>query len=473
MQPTPALIGAVALMTACGFSETIITAQDYAIDSDVALESALKEVKSIPSDTINVIGDSVKFVKDDTLNAVNGVKAVFEGAAPRETVHEKNGRTVSGAWDVSSEIQQRIYKVSVSTGNLMLAKAADKGARIIDVRPFFDAVEFAEGATAYYLPATQRLIARQTVDNLLLMEDVLAQYQSAQHNLLGRQVEIETKFVEVSQNTLNELGFNWEFLDKDGGDLRLFDNLSLPGQALFEKGLRTASQAINAASDPSSLQISSAVSESLRLSLAIQALEQSDDADVLSAPRVVARDGSTAIIQVGEEEMIPKSFDARNSQTSPYIEHSDWENEMMGVTMEVTPEIREEGLIDLELHPKVVELSGQDSYEIAVDAQVVNNSNNTKSDRPGLVGELPYTRVRELETRVTVADGSTVGMGGLIYDKLETFRDKVPVLGSIPLIGRLFRSEGERSQKRNLMIFVTATQVDINGRRSADMVMSK
>jgi len=74
---------------------------------------------------------------------------------------------------------------------------------------------------------------------------------------------------------------------------------------------------------------------------------------------------------------------------------------------------------------------------------------------------------------VTVADGSTVGMGGLIYDKLETFRDKVPVLGSIPFIGRLFRSEGEKSIKRNLMIFVTATQVDVDGRRSADVVLNK
>ena len=47
---------------------------------------------------------------------------------------------------------------------------------------------------------------------------------------------------------------------------------------------------------------------------------------------------------------------------------------------------------------------------------------------------MPYYRLREMETQLTVADGSTIGMGGLIYDKLETFRDKVPVLGSIPLI---------------------------------------
>jgi general secretion pathway protein D len=78
-----------------------------------------------------------------------------------------------------------------------------------------------------------------------------------------------------------------------------------------------------------------------------------------------------------------------------------------------------------------------------------------------------------MTTLVTVADGSTVGMGGLIYDKMETYKDKVPVLGSIPLIGRLFRSEGEKTIKRNLMIFVTATEVDVNGRRSADLAMKK
>jgi type II secretory pathway component GspD/PulD (secretin) len=88
---------------------------------------------------------------------------------------------------------------------------------------------------------------------------------------------------------------------------------------------------------------------------------------------------------------------------------------------------------------------------------------------PQINGSLPVFRVRKIETSMTVADGSTVGMGGLIYDKLETYKDKVPVLGSIPLIGRLFRSEGERSVKRNLMIFVTATQVDVNGHRASDV----
>ena len=207
---------------------------------------------------------------------------------------------------------------------------------------------------------------------------------------------------------------------------------------------------------------------SLNWSLAIEALEQSGDSDVLCAPRVVTRDGSTAVIQVGEERMIPKSFEVNNQDTSPYVEHADWDLELMGVYMEVTPDIRDEGKIDLELHPKVVDLLGFESYDIVPKY----SSDDVTLDSP-VPATLPYLRIRELTTRMTVADGSTVGMGGLIYDKLETFRDKVPVLGSVPFLGRLFRSEGERSVKRNLMIFVTATQVDVDGRRSADVALKK
>ena len=86
---------------------------------------------------------------------------------------------------------------------------------------------------------------------------------------------------------------------------------------------------------------------------------------------------------------------------------------------------------------------------------------------------LPYLRIRELETRVTVADGNTIGMGGPIYDKSQSFNDSVPLLGKIPFLGRFFRSEGSRSIKRNLMIFVKASTVDLDGETQADVAMNK
>ena len=85
-----------------------------------------------------------------------------------------------------------------------------------------------------------------------------------------------------------------------------------------------------------------------------------------------------------------------------------------------------------------------------------------------LFAKMPYFRRRSVETQVTIADGSTVVMGGLVDETTETFRDQVPILGDIPYLGRLFRSEGTRSVKKNLVIYVTAKQVDASGMSVAE-----
>ena len=81
---------------------------------------------------------------------------------------------------------------------------------------------------------------------------------------------------------------------------------------------------------------------------------------------------------------------------------------------------------------------------------------------------MPFFEIRSVQTRVTVADGSTVMMGGLVDERVETFRDQVPILGDIPYLGRLFRTEGSRSVKKNLVIYVKATQVDERGMTRED-----
>ncbi|MDD3276114.1 MAG: hypothetical protein PHP93_03575 [Kiritimatiellales bacterium] len=477
------LVGSVLLITSTGFSEILITAQDYAVDSDVVLESAVSEIKSAPRDTADVIGDSIKSVSDEVITASKGVAAVF-----KKDLHAKAQKSgelaVENAWDSSNDILFRSYTVSDEIGSVLMSGVNDGAGEdngdgsSVDVSGFFKDIKFPRKTSAYYLPKLNNLFVRQTLENILNIEDVLADYQDARQELMGHQVEIEAKFVEVNQNTLNELGFKWNFAGKGtstasgatvangSGDANLAKNIFLPAQDILNQGLRTAASALGAGAASDTLTLTKSVG-SLQWSLVINALEQSDDADVLSAPRVVVRDGGTAKIRVGEEQMMPKSFDVDNQSTSPWVIPSDWNLELMGVQLEVSPQLREGGLIDLKINPQVQELVGYDSY------QLVPSYTGGVTSTVELNTTLPYYRLRKMETQVTVADGSTVGMGGLIYDKLETFRDKVPVLGSIPLIGRLFRSEGEKSVKRNLMIFVTATQVDVNGRRSSDLALKK
>ncbi|HPR82803.1 MAG TPA: hypothetical protein PLD51_03005 [Pontiellaceae bacterium] len=475
-----AVMGITALLLATlqnGNAELVTTAQDYAVDSDVVLESAVREVKSIPQDTANMVGDAVKMVSDETATAVNGVKAVFR-ADPIEKNEKAAALEIADAWDSSNDVIFRSYKVSEAVGTeLTTGKDAAPGTTV-DVSGYFSGIQFPKGTSAMYRPEFKRLFVRQTLQNMLSIEDALAEQHNAKRELMGKQVEIQTKFIEVGQNTLNELGFNWTFDNLNGGDMKIAENLSLPaGQSIFGTGLRTAAGAVGAGTASDSLAF--VKNGRLDWTLVIKALEQSDGTDVLSAPSITTRDGKTANIWVGEQRSVPKSFAAKQQNTSIYIEHSDFSSDLMGVQLEVTPELRKGGLIDLDLKPKVIDLVGYDNYQITPgNAQITrmavgNTTIATNVPLPDLFGQLPYFRLREMTTKVTVADGSTVGMGGLIYDKKETYKDKVPVLGSIPLIGRLFRSEGEKTVKRNLMIFVTATEVDVNGRRAADLAMKK
>ena len=473
------LIGSALLIASTGFSEVLITAQDYAVDSDVVLESAAREVKAIPVDTVSVVGDLIKFVKDETITAAKGIAAPFK-EDPHARVQKRGELAVENAWDTSNDILFRDYNVSDEIGEVLMTAAGEATGPSVDVSDFFVNVTFPKKTSAYYMPKNGHLLVRQTMANILEIEDVLADYQDARRELMGHQVEVEAKFVEVGQKTLNELGFRWSFdglgdaLDAFGDPLdnrmKLLDNLYLPSQDIFNEALRTTATAIGSGVNPAAVMISKTAG-GLRWNLFISALEQADDTDVLSAPRIVTRDGSTASIKVGEEQLFPQAFDVNSKQTGPFVEPIDWENQLMGVELEVTPELREGGLIDLEIIPKVKEFVGYDSY--AVVPKNVGTGNKPTPATDTIHASLPYFRIREIETRVTVADGSTVAMGGLLYDKLETFRDKVPLLGSIPYIGRLFRSEGEVSTKRNLMIFVTATQVDVNGRRASVLALQK
>ena len=502
-----------------GFAEAIITAQDCAIDSDVVLESVVREIKSAPRDAVNAVGDGVNFVADEFATLVNGVKAIAK-SNPIDKVEKEGLLEVANAWDSANDIVFRSYKVTDEVGKELMQGAASDGTTI-DVSAFFTGIPFPKKTSVYFRPDFNRLFVRNTLENILSVEDVLAEQHSAVRELMGKQVSIETKFVEVNQSTLNELGFNWKFDGKgrwnangtpNGNvDGNVFENLILPaGTDLFVDGLRTAGRvaalnavipglnvakqaAFGAATADSDTFAIRKTEGSLRWTMLINAMEQSDDTDVLSAPSITTRDRNTATIKVGESRTVSTGFDVNSAETSLYVEHDLEPDFLVGVSLEVTPEIRSDDLIDLELKPKVLDLIGYDTYQAHPSADMffdgnVNNGTGFMAlwanplsaldpdgarDIPATTGSLPYYRLREMETQVTVADGSTVGMGGLIYDKLETFKDKVPVLGSIPLIGRLFRSEGEKSVKRNLLIFVTATQVDVNGRKASELALKR
>lgn len=128
----------------------------------------------------------------------------------------------------------------------------------------------------------------------------------------------------------------------------------------------------------------------------------------------------------------------------------------LGPTLDVIPHVSSDGYtIQMNLIPTVTEFLG---YEDP--GQFTSQVGNIQQPTP-----LPRFRVRQVTTSSIVWDGQTIVLGGLISESLVKVRDKVPFLGDLPLIGRLFTSEGSLSKKKNLVIFVTPTIIDPAGNR--------
>ena len=130
----------------------------------------------------------------------------------------------------------------------------------------------------------------------------------------------------------------------------------------------------------------------------------------------------------------------------------------IGPVLDVIPVVLSDGYtINLTLIPSLTEFIG---YDASPSIPGINNANVITV--PTI---LPRFTVRQVVTTVNIWDNQTVVLGGLISSSVTSQKDKIPVLGDLPLLGRLFQSQSKVSVKKNLMIFVTATIVDPAGNR--------
>lgn len=356
-----------------------------------------------------------------------------------------------------------------------------------DVKSSFPEIKFPEGSSVTYRPNLQKLFVYSSPSAKKELIQTLDALNLAEVQRMAEQVEIETRFVEFTEGALAELGFNWsDTLDGDamkvGGDWSVQDGENLFSDALrsvpFDRpqslsgDLSAGAGSWNIAriedlfsTQAGTLGIGGRVGGSA-VDLLLQALDQTSGADVLSAPRVVTLSGVSALIKVGQEHSYPTVYEAGESQgTVLHVRYEDFEETLLGVEMKVTPVIKGDE-INLTLNPRITELTSWEQFELApADSSYTYYQYRIgqQFEHDAVVARLPVFKRRELKSEVNINDGATVGMGGMISQTTEAFNDKVPVLGSIPLVGRLFRSEGERTVKRNLMIFVTAKKVQPNG----------
>lgn len=223
----------------------------------------------------------------------------------------------------------------------------------------------------------------------------------------------------------------------------------------------------------------------------IRALSQKKGVDLMSAPSVTTRSGQRATVEVIREFIYPTEFDppqipqtvgsatggisgvagvggGGSSGAFPVTPTTPTAFEMrpVGVRMEVDPVIGPDGYtIDLNLAPEVTEFEGFVNYGSPINTSSINGFTGQPTLvelTPNVINQ-PIFSTRKVTTAVTVWDGQTVAMGGLIREDVQDVEDKVPILGDIPILGRLFQSKAEDHFKRNLMIFVTAKLIDPSG----------
>src|SRR5213075_2703996 len=214
----------------------------------------------------------------------------------------------------------------------------------------------------------------------------------------------------------------------------------------------------------------------------IRALNQKKGIDLLSAPKVTTKSGQRAIIEVVREFRYPRTY------TQPQVPQigttttvvggvvpvvvtpttpQDWETRNTGVTLEVEPVVGGDATtIDLNLVPQVVEFEGFINYGspiFGVNPNLISGTTVPTILLTENVINQPIFSTRKVTTNVSVWDGQTVVIGGLMREELQKVEDKTPIIGDIPLVGRLFRTNVDQHIKRNLVIFVTARLVTPGG----------
>lgn len=171
----------------------------------------------------------------------------------------------------------------------------------------------------------------------------------------------------------------------------------------------------------------------------LSALETENDIKLVSNPTVVTMHNQEAKISVGDEFPLPNY--QRNSETGE-LEVSGFEYKPIGINLTVTPSVNNAGMINLDIVPEV---SSQNGF-IQFDGT-----------------DIPIVATRKTESNVIIKDGYTLAIGGLIENDNRQTKNKVPVLGSIPVLGRLFSSDNLSENQRNLLIFVTAKILNPDG----------
>lgn len=293
--------------------------------------------------------------------------------------------------------------------------------------------------------ATNSLLVTADSDNMQSMIAVIEQL-----DIRRAQVLVEAIIVEINSGANKDMGVQWMYADTKSGfgtsndgtanlatlgsgalkikssDATVYDT----GVAELAKGLASVNgQAFGTAF----------LGERTSFVGLLKMLQSDSGTNILSTPNLLTTDNTKAKISVGQKVPFKQGSYAQTgtgtstgSIGSPYTTYN---REEVGIKLEVTPHINDSGRIFLDIDQEVSSLSNVASVDGAI------------------------TNQRNIKTQILTADGQTVVLGGLIRDDVSADATRVPLLGSIPLVGNLFRTKSTKKAKTNLLVFIRATVI--------------
>ncbi len=276
-----------------------------------------------------------------------------------------------------------------------------------------------------YDERTNTLILRDTLANVELMGTVIAQLDTT-----TPQVLIEAKIIETTLTNKENLGIDWTTQLTFGGAKKptIFpfttDNISsmIPYQFPASAPVPIA---------PAATEFSYGTLNFAQLQAVMEFLKTRTNTNILSNPRIVTLDNQKADIKVGSQYPIP-TYTYNEQQAR--LQVSGWEYKDIGIIFDVTPHVNSAGFITLEIAPTVTDI---------LDYVTVENT------------QLPRLSAESAITNVMIKDGETLVIAGLIKNKTDDTKKRVPFLGDIPLVGKVFQKSNQNTTKTEMLIFLT------------------
>ncbi len=298
------------------------------------------------------------------------------------------------------------------------------------VEPLSATVKAAEKATEGEGAKTPLRITADKATNSLIIAASPQEYEVigdiiAKLDVPREQVLVEMCVAEASQDVVEELGIEWSTVDPPADSMR--------GFGFTNFGLRVE----RAAGTLEGLSVGAfklGEEGETRVAAILKALERHSGVEILSKPHLLTSDNEEASIFAGAR--VPYLKQTRVTEADPATPTAirTFEYVDVGITLNITPHISTGGIVRMLIKSEFTKIV---------------------EGRTGLSAETPTIAERNAETLVSIRSGATVVIGGLMRDDETSVRERVPVLGSLPLLGPLFRRTRTRKEKTNLLLFIT------------------